>query len=116
MKELNQKKCLPCTKASGALASQELNQFLLELGESWKIEDGKKLSKPFIFKNFKEALSFVNQVGALAEQEGHHPDLLLSYGKVLLELFTHKVGGLTENDFILAEKIDALYISKTAHL
>jgi 4a-hydroxytetrahydrobiopterin dehydratase len=115
MKELNQKKCLPCAKACGALASEELNKFLLELGESWRIEQGKKLLKPFIFKNFKEALSFVNQIGALAEQEGHHPDLLLSYGKVLVELFTHKVGGLTESDFILAEKIDALYISKTAH-
>ncbi|NMB08603.1 MAG: 4a-hydroxytetrahydrobiopterin dehydratase, partial [Tissierellia bacterium] len=60
------------------------------------------------FKNFKEALDFVNKVGELAEEEGHHPDIFLSWGKVIIQLWTHKIGGLHENDFILAAKIDEL--------
>ena len=75
----------------------------------WSLSgDAKKITKTFTFKNFKEALGFANKVGDIAEAEGHHPDMLVGWGKVHIELTTHAIGGLSENDFILAAKIDAL--------
>lgn len=75
--------------------------------KDWHVEDdGKKIERKFKFKDFKEALAFVNQIGEIAESEGHHPDLELGWGKVKVELSTHAVGGLSVNDFILAAKID----------
>lgn len=75
----------------------------------WELDDaGKKISKKYEFKEFKEAMAFVNQVAELAESEGHHPDISISYAKVHLELSTHAIGGLSENDFILAAKINQL--------
>lgn len=79
-----------------------------EVSAEWKVVDGKKIHREFRFKNFVEALAFANNVGAIAEEEGHHPDLFVSYGKVGVELWTHAIGGLSENDFILAAKIDLL--------
>lgn len=75
---------------------------------AWKIIDNKKLSREFKFKDFKEAMAFVNHVADIAESEGHHPDIYIFYNLVRLELSTHAVGGLSENDFILAAKIDTL--------
>ncbi len=74
----------------------------------WEIVDWHKLKRKFKFKNFAEALAFVNRVGALAESEGHHPDIRFGWGYAEITLFTHAVGGLSENDFILAAKIDIL--------
>lgn len=115
MKNLSRKKCLPCLRATPAVEGEELKALHKELGESWFIVNKKPLEKSFTFKNFKEALAFVNAIGSLAEEENHHPDLKLSWGKVIVQLFTHAIGGLSENDFILAAKIDALYISRTLH-
>lgn len=72
----------------------------------WEIIKGKQISRTWLFKDFVQALKFVNSVGKLAEKEGHHPDVLISYNKVVLDLWTHSIGGLSENDFILAAKID----------
>jgi len=76
--------------------------------KGWEIVDGKKLSREFEFKDFKEAMVFVNKVAEVAEAEGHHPDIYIFYSKVRLELWTHSAGGLSENDFTLAEKINKL--------
>lgn len=77
-----------------------------ELGREWKVVNGHHLEKLFKFKNFVEALEFTNRIGAIAEKEGHHPDIYLTWGKVRVEIFTHTVNGLTKSDFILAAKIE----------
>jgi len=74
----------------------------------WAIENEHHLQREFRFPDFRQALAFVNRVGEIAEQEGHHPDMLLSWGKVEVTLWTHKIDGLTESDFIMAAKIDRL--------
>ena len=74
----------------------------------WKVADGKKLARTFQFPDFQEGLDFVNRVGAIAEKQGHHPDVRLSWGRVEVETWTHDAGGLTEQDFLLASKIDRL--------
>ncbi len=82
--------------------------YLPSLSLEWRVTGGKKISHEFSFSDFKEAMEFVNQVAALAEQETHHPDISIHYNKVFIELWTHAVGGLSENDFILAAKIETL--------
>ena len=90
-------------------ATREEAEILLKRVRDWKLsDDGKSISKEFKFKNFAEALAFGNKVGAVAEEEGHHPDLYVGWGKARVELTTHAIKGLSENDFILAAKIDAL--------
>jgi 4a-hydroxytetrahydrobiopterin dehydratase len=111
MSHLSKKKCLPCIKATPAVKGQELKALHEELGEAWLLINDKQLERSFTFKNFKEALAFVNKVAAIAEEEGHHPDIALSWGKVTIRLWTHAIGGLSENDFILAAKIDTLYLA-----
>jgi len=78
-----------------------------QLGGGWTVVDEHHLEKEYTFKNFAEALAFTNRVGAIAEEEGHHPDIHLAWGRVGLKIFTHKIDGLTESDFILAAKADA---------
>lgn len=80
---------------------------LVKLDAAWRLSDGPRLERAFSFSDFKTALAFTNQVGALAERIGHHPDILLRYGEVVLFLWTHDAGGLTERDFSWAEKLDA---------
>ncbi|HSX04338.1 MAG TPA: 4a-hydroxytetrahydrobiopterin dehydratase [Rhabdochlamydiaceae bacterium] len=105
---LSQKKCIPCSKATPPLKGEKLVQLHEQLGSGWKIVDEHHLEKEFTFKDFKEALAFTNKIGEVAEQEGHHPDIFLSWGKVKIQLWTHKINGLSENDFILAAKCDQL--------
>ena len=90
------------------MRGESLHALLQQLQGGWKIIDEHHLEKEYTFKNFQEALAFTNKVGAIAEQEGHHPDIHLSWGKVVLLLWTHKIDGLTESDFILAAKCDTL--------
>lgn len=108
MTELAAKVCVACEGGVPPLSktqAQELNKQL----KSWTVSgDSKWLSKEFKFSNFKEALAFTNTVGEIAEKEGHHPDIVLSWGKVVIELTTHAIQGLSENDFILAAKIDQI--------
>lgn len=97
---------MPCESYQSPMNSSEIEKLLPNV-EGWESIDGNKITKEFIFKNFKEAMSFVNKVADLAEIENHHPDILIyNYKKVKLELFTHTISGLSENDFILAAKIN----------
>lgn len=89
------------------MTPDEAKPYLDEIKE-WKVIDGKKIRREFKFKDFKEALAFVNKIGEIAEEEGHHPDIELGYGRVAVNLSTHAIGGLSTNDFIVAAKIDRL--------
>lgn len=108
MSELSKQKCIPCKAGTPPLKGNELKRFMGDLEKGWKLLDEHHLEKEYIFKNFKEALDFVNKVGKIAEEEGHHPDIFLSWGKVKLIFFTHKINGLSESDFVMAAKSDLL--------
>jgi 4a-hydroxytetrahydrobiopterin dehydratase len=103
---LNQKKCVPCTGKIPPLKGSAIKALHSQLPKGWEVVDEQRLKKEFKFKNFQQALNFTNVVGKIAEEEGHHPDIFLSWGKVVLEIWTHKINGLTESDFILASKCD----------
>lgn len=109
MQELIQKKCIPCEGGVKPLTYNDYKPYLSQLN-SWQVTgDEKALEKEFQFKNFKQALDFLNKVGILAETERHHPDLFLyGWNKVKISLYTHSISGLSVNDFILAAKIDIL--------
>lgn len=102
------KKCTTCEKGTKPLHGEELFNYVKELGGNWKLINEHHLEKEYLFKNFKDALDFTNVLGAIAQQEGHHPDIHLSWGKVRVILWTHSVNGLSENDFILASKFDQI--------
>lgn len=104
--ELATKKCIPCEGGIPPLSLQKINELMPKI-EGWELQ-GDKISKNFQFENFKEAIRFVNKVAELAEQENHHPNILINYNIVIITLWTHAVNGLSENDFILAAKIDKL--------
>jgi len=103
---LEQQSCRPCRGGVEPLRGQALEDLRRRLGPGWEVKEGRRLEKEFKFDDFQQALRFVNQIGALAEAQGHHPDLHLGWGRVKVILWTHKIGGLHENDFILAAKID----------
>lgn len=100
--------CIPCRGGVPPLSGEELDALAAELGGGWQVVDGHHLEKTFKFPNFRDALGFTNKVGELAEEIGHHPDIYLAWGKVGITLWTHKIGGLAEADFIFAAKVDAL--------
>ena len=101
-------KCVPCEGGTPPLPIEKVNEYKTQLNQSWQIIENKKIRREFIFKDFKESVAFVIKVAALAENEGHHPDIYIFYNKVTLELSTHAISGLSENDFILAVKIDKI--------
>jgi 4a-hydroxytetrahydrobiopterin dehydratase len=105
--QLADKKCVPCRGGVPPLKGKEL-QDLLNNVPQWNVVNEHHLTREYKFPDFKQALDFVNKVGALAEQQGHHPDILLAWGKAGITLWTHKIDGLTESDFIMAAKIDRL--------
>jgi 4a-hydroxytetrahydrobiopterin dehydratase len=105
---LSSKHCVPCRGGVPPLAGEELRSLERELGGGWQVVREHHLHKVFSFADFKAALAFTNRVGELAESEGHHPDIRLTWGRVEIEIFTHKIDGLTESDFILAARIDQL--------
>lgn len=108
MEHLSRQKCIPC---EGGLAPLTRSQFVHYLDQipRWAIVDDKKIERLFQFRNFAEALEFVNRVGVIAENEGHHPDMFLhGWNKVKITLWTHAIGGLSLNDFIVAGKIDEI--------
>ncbi|MEN1761035.1 4a-hydroxytetrahydrobiopterin dehydratase [Anoxynatronum sibiricum] len=108
MPELADLKCLPCSLGTPPLAGDELKTFLEQLDSQWILVNDHHLERTFTFKNFQQALDFTNEIGHLAEDEGHHPNISLSWGKVVLTLYTHKIDGLSDADFVFAAKIDRM--------
>ena len=106
--ELTKKMCLPCEGGVLPLSRNELSQFTSQVSNRWRVVKDHQIEAEFLFDNFLQALEFTNQVGELAEKEGHHPDMHLSWGRVGITIWTHAIDGLSENDFILAAKIDEL--------
>ena len=106
--ELSKRECVPCKGGVPPLEGKEIESLQGQLGGGWEVIEDHHLDKLFSFLNFRKALDFTNKVGELAEQQGHHPDILISWGRVRITLWTHKIDGLTESDFILAAKIDRL--------
>jgi 4a-hydroxytetrahydrobiopterin dehydratase len=106
--ELAQRTCIPCEGGIPPLRKEQAAELLQELGGRWQIVNDHHLQNQYEFPDFLQALAAVNRIGQLAEEQGHHPDLQLAWGRVGVEIWTHKVDGLTESDFILAAKIDAV--------
>lgn len=100
-------KCVPCKGGVPPLAEARAAELLAMLHADWKLVDNHHIERVFKFKNFADALAFTNRVGAVAEEQGHHPDMELGWGRVKIILFTHKIKGLTESDFIMAAKADS---------
>jgi 4a-hydroxytetrahydrobiopterin dehydratase len=107
MSELASRACVPCRGGVPPLKGEEITKLLGEL-KAWSVVSEHHLIKVFKLRDFKEALEFVNRIGELAEEQGHHPDICFGWGRVEITIWTHKIDGLTESDFILAAKIDAL--------
>ena len=112
LEPLEQKSCSPCRGGTAPLTVEQIAPYLEQVA-NWEVDDGRKIMRGFPFKDFATALAFTNVVGALAEKEGHHPDIHLAWGRVSIEIWTHKIDGLTESDFILAAKIDAAHSRMT---
>lgn len=108
MSTLAQKECVPCKGGVPPLPAPEVERLLNELGGDWRTVENHHLEKVYPFPDFRAALAFTNRVGELAEAQGHHPDIHLAWGKVRLTIWTHKIDGLTESDFVFAAKADAL--------
>jgi 4a-hydroxytetrahydrobiopterin dehydratase len=109
MSELAQKHCVPCMGGVPPLKAQALRDLAGQLDNHWNVVNEHHLEKSYEFPDFKTAWAFTDRVGAIAESEGHHPDIFLAWGKVTLTIWTHKIDGLTESDFILAARADAAY-------
>ncbi len=102
-------KCVPCRGGVPPLDPAKVQELLGQLEPGWELNTEGHIERMYSFKNFAEALAFVNKVGAVAEDEGHHPDLYLAWGKCKVEIWTHKIQGLTESDFYMAAKADRAY-------
>jgi len=106
MSVLAQENCIPCRGGVPPLKGEELDALQEKLGNGWQIINEHHLEKEYIFADFRQALDFTVKVGEVAENQGHHPDIYLAWGKVKLTIWTHKIDGLTDSDFILAAKAD----------
>ena len=111
MSDLDQKNCIPCKGGVPAFDISEIHKYLKKV-DGWDVKDKNKeyffLEKKFVFSNFKESQKFVNEVGKISEEQGHHPDITFGWGYAMVQIFTHKIKGLVESDFILAAKIDKI--------
>lgn len=105
---LTHKHCVPCQGGTAPLTQPEIDRLLGELRDTWTINEFGHLYQNYAFSNFQKAMDFANQIALIAEQENHHPDLQIAWGKCAIEIWTHKIHGLTESDFILASKIEAI--------
>lgn len=106
--QLTEKKCTPCEGGQSPMEEAQARQMLRELTDGWGLDDQDHLVRQLETDDFKSALELVDRIGELAEQENHHPTITFTWGKVYIELYTHKIDGLSENDFILAAKIDEI--------
>lgn len=105
---LADKKCVPCEGGVPPLTDQEIAEYEKEISSDWKVVNDRRLFREFSFVNYRHTMDFVNKIAEIAEEEGHHPVMHVFYGRVDVELWTHAIDGLSENDFILAAKIDRL--------
>jgi 4a-hydroxytetrahydrobiopterin dehydratase len=112
MNGLSSQKCVPCKGDVDPISPAAIAEYMKQLVLPWELVDGKKIRHTFKFKTFLESMDFVNTIAAIAEEEGHHPDMHIYYNKVTIELWTHAIGGLFDNDFILAAKIEKIIDSK----
>ena len=103
-----EKKCKPCEGGTLPLIAEQAEEYLKTLPEEWRVLGGNKISKEFVLKDFVKAIAFVDRIADVAESEGHHPDIFIRYNKVEITLWTHAIGGLSENDFIVAAKIEQM--------
>jgi 4a-hydroxytetrahydrobiopterin dehydratase len=108
MSDLAARRCIPCSGDTPRLRGDELRGFLERLESGWQVVEEHHLVKRFDFPDFAQALAFTNRIGEVAESEGHHPEILLGWGKVEVTIWTHAIDGLSESDVILAAKVDAL--------
>ena len=107
---LAERKCIPCEKGSTSpIKGEAIKPYLNEISEGWYVEHGKKIRRKFKLKDFRQNMDFVNKIAEIAEAEGHHPDLCMFWNILEVSLWTHVIGSLSENDFIMAAKIDGLY-------
>ncbi len=106
---LADKQCVPCKGGVPPLEPAKVQELLGRIDQGWSVNAEGHIERTYEFKNFAEALAFVNAVGAIAEAEGHHPDLYLAWGRCKVEIWTHKIQGLTESDFYLAAKADRVF-------
>ena len=106
--KLNSKKCTACRVGARKLKANEIIAYSKEVDKDWKVIKNHHIERKFNFKDFKSALNFTNKIGNLCEREGHHADIHLSWGRVKVIIYTHKINGLHENDFILAAKTDQI--------
>lgn len=109
--DLASQECIPCKGGTPPLKGKELHDLQARLGNNWQVVEDHHLEKEYKFKDFRQALDFTNQIGELAEQVNHHPDICLGWGKVHVTVWTHKIGGLSETDFVFAAKVDAMAFS-----
>lgn len=108
MLDLTSKKCVPCEGGVPPFTPEEVEKYKKEINSEWNVLEGKRLERKYKFKDFKEAMQFVNKVAVIAEEEQHHPDIKIFYSLVTITLWTHAISGLSENDFIMAAKIDKI--------
>ena len=106
MSDLASKECVPCKGGTPPLDGSELETLARDLGGGWRVQGGHHLEKEYRFEDFRSAMNFAIRVGELAEEQGHHPDMYIAWGKVRLTVWTHKIDGLTESDFVFAAKVD----------
>lgn len=106
--KLEEKTCKPCEGGIPPFSQEKIQEYIVQLKEGWEIVDGTKIKKQYKFSDFNEAMKFVNEVARVAEQEQHHPNIRIVYNKVNIELTTHVIKGLSENDFIMAARIENL--------
>jgi 4a-hydroxytetrahydrobiopterin dehydratase len=107
MTELAKKECVPCRGGVPPIKGEELVALHRELGDAWQVVDEHHLEREYRFDDFRQALDFTSRVGEMAEEQQHHPDILLTWGLVKVTIWTHKIDGLTESDFVFAAKADA---------
>ena len=106
--DLSKKKCIPCEGGIPALKEKEIQEFKKYISDDWKVVDNVKMTKEFFFVSYRHTIDFVNKIADIAEEEGHHPVLHIYFGRAVVDLWTHSINGLSENDFILASKIDKI--------
>lgn len=109
---LTNRSCEACTKQTPPLEGEKLKHFFDTLNAEWELIDNHHLTKTYKFKNFRQALDFTNKIGEMSEEEGHHPEILLEWGRVKLTVYTHVIDVLSENDFIWAAKAEKIYQEK----